>query len=135
MGLSSKLILEDVELEFNLVMKEFSRYLKKQLKTKQVIELCVKNMKQYMRWAYTEKNYKYLTKVNKNEMYRYEIFLNEIKKYKYNTIKQKIRIILIFNKFMDSFTAQHNMDGLFDESKICKRKKQYNYITKTYIKL
>lgn len=127
------------ELDYNRLIIQFELFLKKRVKNFKSINAYIKDIKQYIEWH----NYEQINKsliVNRKKLDSYKFYLKEVKKYEDSTVKRKLNTLVKLNEFLTNFNFE-NCNRIILDQNMCKYnqntkcKRQYNYITKSFIKL
>ncbi|MBU3099631.1 MULTISPECIES: hypothetical protein [Clostridium] len=115
-----------------LIIYYFKCFLREKYKRKFTIDAYIKDVEQYINW-YFLKSMSTFSILSKDSFNQYEFYLQYIKMYKKNTITYKKVALRKFYKFLIEFNQQ-NIDEESDNHTKTNRT-QYNYLTKSYIKL
>lgn len=127
------------ELDYNVICIQFEGFLKKRLKSLKSLNAYIKDADQYIKWFKT-KNIKGSMLMDIRNIHEYKIYLGEVQKYKDSTVKRKMNTLFKLNEFLISFDTGNCNERILNEdmrlySKTSRCKGQYNYITKSFIKL
>ncbi len=115
-----------------VIIHYFECFLKVKYKRKFTIDAYIKDVKQYINW-YFSKSVNRFSILSKESFSQYEFYLQYIKMYKKNTITYKKVALRKVYKFLVEFNQQH-INEEFDNH-IKSNRNQYNYLTRSYIKL
>ncbi|MBU3158387.1 hypothetical protein KPL37_01205 [Clostridium frigoris] len=115
-----------------VIVYYFECFLKVKYKRKFTIDAYIKDVEQYINW-YFSKNTQKFSILSKESSSQYESYLQYIKMYKKNTITYKKVALRKVYKFIIQFNQQ-NINEEFDNHTKTNRN-QYNYLTRSYIKL
>lgn len=127
------------ELDCNVICVKFEASLKRKLKSLNSLNAYVKDVDQYIKW-FKAKDIKGSMLVDMKNIHEYKIYLEEVQKYKDSTVKRKMNTLFKLNEFLISFDTGNCNERILNEdmrlySKTSRCKGQYNYITKSFIKL
>lgn len=115
-----------------VIIHDFECFLKKKHKRKCTISSCLKDVEQYIDWYFSNNMNKFFI-LNKESFNQYEFYLVNVKKYKKTTIIYKKVALHKVDKFLTEFN-QKNCNEYFPKN-LKTNRSQYNYLTKSYIKL
>ena len=116
--------------DWYVIINYFECSLKGKYKRKCTIDAYLKDVKQYIDWYFSNNLNKYAILNNEN-LSRYELYLQSVKKYKKNTITYKKVALRKIDNFLTEFNRQNSDEEFTNHPK----RSQYNYLTKSYIKL
>ena len=115
------------------IVNYFECFLTRKYKQKYTIDICLKNVEQYINW-YSLNNIDAYFILNKENYDKYEFYLKHSKQYKKSTILSKIISLRKLNEFLIGFNQQQNSNENFSDC-LKSNKYQYNYLTESYIRL
>lgn len=110
----------------------FECFLMKKYKRKCTINSYLKDVRQYIDWYFSSNMDKYFI-LNKESFSSYEFYLVSVKKYKKPTITYKKVALHKFDKFLTELNQKNYNKYFSNHSKT--NRSQYNYLTKSYIKV
>lgn len=115
-----------------VIIHYFKCFLEKKYKRRYTIDAYLKDAKQYIDWYFLN-NIDRCFILNKEDFNEYEFYLRSVKKYKQSTITYKKVALRKIDNFLIEFSKQNSKEEFSCHSKT--NRNQYNYLTKSYIKL
>ncbi|MCB2352587.1 hypothetical protein [Clostridium estertheticum] len=115
-----------------VIIYYFKCFLREKYKRKFTIDAYIKDVEQYINWYFSKNTHKFSI-LNKESFGQYEFYLHYIKMYKKNTITYKKVALRKFYKFLIEFNQQNINEESDYHTKT--NRTQYNYLTKSYIRL
>ncbi|MBU3183130.1 hypothetical protein [Clostridium psychrophilum] len=104
----------------------------KKYKRRCTINVYLKDVKQYIDWYFSNNVDKGFI-LNKKHFDKYQFYLKDVKKYKQSTIIHKQVALRKVNNFLIELNQQNSNEKSSNHLKT--NRYQYNYLTKSYIKL